>query len=87
MVSGAEIRAARLAKGWTQTDLAEELDVVLETVNRWETGVYQPPRRSEIALRTVLGIRPAINKDNLEHYVQVLSPVAKRAKKAKGKKR
>ena len=52
---GAEIRLARRAKGWTQAELAAELGVVVGTVYRWEADRVTPPRRSEIALRQVLG--------------------------------
>ncbi|HEV7236211.1 MAG TPA: helix-turn-helix domain-containing protein, partial [Ktedonobacteraceae bacterium] len=33
---------ARLAKGWTQARLAEEVGTTFETVSRWERGVVMP---------------------------------------------
>jgi transcriptional regulator with XRE-family HTH domain len=36
------ILAARQKLGWTQADMARELDVQLMTVSRWERGVAEP---------------------------------------------
>lgn len=36
------LKAARDAKGWTQYDLADRLDVKQPTVGRWETGEREP---------------------------------------------
>jgi putative transcriptional regulator len=36
------VRALREAKGWSQGDLAEHLDVSRQTVNAIETGKYDP---------------------------------------------
>lgn len=35
------LREARLAKEWTQVELAEKLDVHVEQISRWETGTTQ----------------------------------------------
>ncbi|NCP19628.1 MAG: helix-turn-helix domain-containing protein [Erythrobacter sp.] len=35
---GEEIRAQRLSRGWDQTELAERVGAVKETVSRWENG-------------------------------------------------
>ena len=41
----------RKAKGYTQVELARELDVDVITVSRWERGVVKPiPRLAEMAL-------------------------------------
>ncbi|MFW6599383.1 helix-turn-helix transcriptional regulator [Propionibacteriaceae bacterium Y2011] len=37
-----DIRSLRTARGWTQRDLAERLDVSRQTVNALETGRYDP---------------------------------------------
>jgi transcriptional regulator with XRE-family HTH domain len=55
-MTGAQIREGRLAKEWTQAQLAVQLGVVVETVSRWEQERVRPPMRSEIALRHVLDI-------------------------------
>ena len=39
---GEKIAAARRAKGWSQTRLAEELEVSVEAVSKWERGQYAP---------------------------------------------
>lgn len=40
---GAQIRAARLAKGWTQAQLAEEMGSTKKSVGMWErTGKVSP---------------------------------------------
>lgn len=44
------IKALRLALGLTQAELAHQLGVAIQTVNRWETGKYQPDPRSRRAL-------------------------------------
>lgn len=36
------MRDLRAARGWTQSDLARELDVSRQTVNAIETGKYDP---------------------------------------------
>lgn len=36
------LRELRVAKGWTQANLADELDVSRQTVNALETGRYDP---------------------------------------------
>lgn len=36
------LRALREAKGWTQGNLADRLDVSRQTVNALETGKYDP---------------------------------------------
>ena len=40
----------RLAKHYSQTQLARELDVDVMTVSRWERGVVPIPRMAELAL-------------------------------------
>lgn len=42
MSSGARIRAAREAKGWTQGYLAHKLRVAEKTVSRWECDQTLP---------------------------------------------
>ena len=49
------IRAAREARGWTQVELARKVDVVPETVSRWETGRKPVPELSRLGLESVLG--------------------------------
>jgi putative transcriptional regulator len=37
-----ELKALRAARGWSQADLADLLDVSRQTVNALETGRYDP---------------------------------------------
>ena len=37
-----QLRELRAGRGWSQTDLAETLDVSRQTVNAIETGRYDP---------------------------------------------
>ncbi len=59
VMTGAQIRAAREAAGLTQVELARQLGVTSESVNRWENGRLKLRRTSVIALSTVL---PALGK-------------------------
>jgi transcriptional regulator with XRE-family HTH domain len=40
----------RLAKGYSQSEVARELDVDVMTISRWERGVIPIPRMAELAL-------------------------------------
>ena len=40
----------RLAKGYSQAQMARELDVDVMTVSRWERSVIPVPRMAELAL-------------------------------------
>ena len=43
LANGAEIRAWRKRMGWTQKQLANELDIAQPHLSRWERGVWSPP--------------------------------------------
>lgn len=43
----------RLAKGWTQQEASERLDVETSTLSRWETGRRTPSLRSWQAISAV----------------------------------
>ena len=57
-IDGATIREARKARGWSQAQLADVLDVTADTVGRWERDQLRPSRRAALALCYVLGIKP-----------------------------
>jgi transcriptional regulator with XRE-family HTH domain len=40
----------RLAKHYSQSELARELDVNVMTISRWERGAVEIPRMAELAL-------------------------------------
>lgn len=49
-MGGAELRAARLRRGWAQADLAAYLDVTVNAVRNWETGRAPVPRPVALAV-------------------------------------
>ena len=49
------IRAAREARGWTQTQLAEAMGVSRKTVNTVENGVFNPSTIVALKFSKVLG--------------------------------
>lgn len=51
---GAAIREARTARGWTQGDIADRLDVKRASVSLWEGGQVPGPINLR-ALRELLG--------------------------------
>ncbi len=58
---GRNVRAARLAKGLTQRELANAVSEELESmaVSRWERGVAVPNLPNLLALAGALGVEPA----------------------------
>jgi tetratricopeptide (TPR) repeat protein/DNA-binding XRE family transcriptional regulator len=42
MSKNERLRQHRLERGWRQSDVAEQLDVSITTVQRWERGIQQP---------------------------------------------
>jgi len=49
-VDARNFKATRLAKAYSQSELARELDVDVMTVSRWERRVIPIPRMAELAL-------------------------------------
>ena len=49
----AELRRER---GWTQSQLGEQLGITNKTVSRWETGTYLPPAEMLLLLSELYGI-------------------------------
>jgi DNA-binding transcriptional regulator YiaG len=49
-MSARNFKKMRLAKGYSQSELARELDVAVMTVSRWERGAVPIPRMAELAL-------------------------------------
>jgi transcriptional regulator with XRE-family HTH domain len=45
-IAGKQVAAARALLGWSQEQLAIAADVVMETVNRWETGAVEPRQKT-----------------------------------------
>ena len=49
-MTGPELKALRKRMSITQAELAEQLDVRLNTVSRWELGRRPIDRRTELAI-------------------------------------
>ena len=47
MTFSEKVKNVRTALNLTQEQLARELDVSFATVNRWESGIYQPSRMGQ----------------------------------------
>src|SRR5713226_2788338 len=55
VVPNERLRRARLLKGWSQAELAEQVGTSFEMVSRWERGVTVPSPRYQKRLYAVLG--------------------------------
>lgn len=55
VVPNERLRRARLLKGWSQAELAEQVGTSFEMVSRWERGVTIPSPRYQKRLYAVLG--------------------------------
>lgn len=53
---GAQLKSARLGKGWTQRDLAEALGVTASRVSRWEAGSTPIPSEQIETLYRILDL-------------------------------
>jgi len=55
MTIGERIKAARLAKCWTQKDLAQKMGYSVESISNYERDVYAPSSRVLMAFERALG--------------------------------
>lgn len=53
------VREQRKALSWPQSRLAEELEVDVGTVSRWERGELEVDRRTMLAIERLVTIHPA----------------------------
>jgi len=58
----------RRVRGWTQTQLAAQIDVSLNTVQRWEMGRMPRPRYL-VALAEAIRVEPMELQTALEEWV------------------
>lgn len=56
MLSGAQIKALRKSKNFTQQQLADAVGVSRSAVYFWERGTYPPDEKNAVSLARVLGI-------------------------------
>lgn len=77
-MNGAEIRAARERRGWSQAQLADAVDVSPRSVGNWERGESVPKNRAA-RLRMVLNPEPGTGNP-LDAYstAELLAEVAHR---------
>lgn len=50
------IAQARLAKGWTQAQLAEAVGVAKQHISRWEKGINKPSVAALVKIAGALGV-------------------------------
>ncbi|KRA52455.1 transcriptional regulator [Pseudoxanthomonas sp. Root65] len=83
-VYGKRLRSARLAKGWTQADLAKRIGMVdtvsgATRVSRYETGTHDPDPATAEALAKALGLPLAYfhaTSDVLAEIILVVSQLS-----------
>jgi transcriptional regulator with XRE-family HTH domain len=56
MIIGEKIKKLRKAKGWTQGQLALELDINRNQVSLWETGKFEPSVFNCVCLADVFNV-------------------------------
>jgi Predicted transcriptional regulators len=72
---GANIKKYRLVAGLTQQSLAQALGTEVETVSRYERGLYAPPIEQIEYIARLLGISPWVllaSKDEEPHSKRTL---------------
>ena len=62
MITGAQIRAARAALGWSATVLSERAHVAMKTIARFEQSDGIPPSRSS----TLVDVQKALEAAGIE---------------------
>lgn len=55
---GARIKQVRDAAGWTQEQLAVEIDVTAHTISQYECGAQSPRLSTLLRMASVLAVRP-----------------------------
>lgn len=56
ITNSSPIARARLAKGWTQAQLADAIGVCQQMIGRWETGRRNPKKESLMRIGKALGV-------------------------------
>ena len=63
---GENLKAMRKAKGYTQQELAMKLNVVRQTVSKWEKGLSVPDAEILVEIADVLDTKKQKKQKNLE---------------------
>ena len=58
-----EFRKLRKSIGYTQAKLAQEMDLFIRTISRYETGELAIPRVTELALRYIVDKTKRVRKE------------------------
>lgn len=68
MTLGQKLRSARIAKGWTQPQLANEVKVPIESISRWESDQRVPRIDRLTTVAKVLDVPVAFLLDEKAGY-------------------
>ena len=68
MTTGQKLRSARIAKEWTQPQLADAIKVPVETISRWENDAQIPRIDRLTSVAKVLDVPVAYLLDNRAGY-------------------
>ena len=67
MILADKIIENRKKNGWSQEDLAAQLDVSRQSVSKWESGASQPDLDKVLAMSRIFGVSTdALLKDELD---------------------
>ena len=72
MIMSEKIRFYRKKRGLSQQELADKLNVVRQTVSKWEQGLSVPDSQMLVALARELGISEGTSKSNLARAKEIL---------------
>lgn len=70
MTLGQKLRSARIEKGWTQPQLADEVKVPIESISRWESDQRVPRIDRLTSVAKVLDVPMSYLLDNNAGFQQ-----------------
>ena len=59
MTFGEKLQALRKARGWSQEELATQINVSRQALSKWESGASVPDTENVIALSRLFGVTTA----------------------------
>ena len=66
---GKRVRRARVAAGWTQTQLADQLGITFQQVQKYEKGVNRIGGGRLYKIARILGMKITYSFDDVEHLL------------------